>query len=62
MIDFFHESRAASNFCDDRKSALRTLSHPDAVVSNDNMWDCVYYNVSQLIGLRYSPVLNQKLV
>ena len=42
---------------------LRPLGHPDTVVNEvGNMWYCFYYNVSQVMILRYSPVLKQKLV
>ena len=38
----------------------KPLGHPDTVVTlADNLWECLYHNVSQLMGLRYSPVLNE---
>ena len=42
MIDFFCKSMPASNFCNERKSALRPLGHLDAVVGKYNMWYCFY--------------------
>ena len=54
----YHDSHKAFKAID-----LRPLDHLDTVVSDDhNMWYCFYYNVSQLMGLRYSPVLKQKLI
>ena len=42
---------------------LGSLRHPDTVIiDNDNIWYCFYHNVSQLMGVRYSPELKQKFV
>ena len=46
-----------------QSDAPLTIGNPDtSVTDNDNMWYCFYYNVSKLMGLRYSPVLKQKPV
>ena len=65
VFDCFQEKKSKGN------SGARTTYHhnhtldhcPDIVVSDDdNMWYCFCYNLSQLMGLRYSPILKQRLI
>ena len=41
----------------DTSAILNTVVHTD-----NNLWWYFYYNVSQLMGLKYSPILKRKLV
>ena len=51
----FHSPRSHHNHKAFKAMRPGPLGNLDTVVSDDdNMWHCFYYNVSQLMGLRYS--------